>query len=415
MNNADFYRTLLDLLQRNSLEHLVRGAAGYLHQHVTVLDTGYRVLASWPQEQLGDPFWDAQQTLGYVPEENLHRIFLNKYPDATFTGTTYIDWGDVVIPRCVSTLTYENRSLGHVSIYHTDPSLSRKDLEEAVECLASVLRVFFLSHDLISSTNEVAMSSLFTQLFSGHVIDWQFRDQWQKFSTYALEGNYVVISIEQKELHHSVMELIRSRLKTVHKYTASVEQERYCYILFYQIASPKHWKSIVSRLSDYFRSYHIHCGISQLFSSLDMLKSYMYQSRRALKLGGKICPGGTTYNYMDLQAYSMLDYIAENVEPVNFKHELLQNLERDDEQNGTQYYETLITYLNCICNSAEAALYLSIHRNTLLYRIKHIEEYYDYDLSDSHTLRELALSAMICTYSRERQACEKSQTEDLQI
>lgn len=411
MNLTELYQLLLDLLPQNSLERLVRGAAEYLHQHITVLDTGYQVLASWPRELIGDPYWDDQQKYGHVPENNLQQIFKNKYPDSTFVGTTYIDWGNVIIPRGVASLTWNNRSLGHVSIYHTDPTLSREDLIGAVECLARVLRIFFLNHDLLYTTNEVVMSSLFSQLFSGHVIDWSFREQWNKFSGSTLEGNYVVISIERINIHQSIIELIRSRLKIIHKHTAYVELEKFCYILFYKVSSEKHWRSILSLLADYLRSYRLPCGISQYFSSLDQLQSYMYQSRRALKLGTNIFPDLLVYSYPDLQAYSMLDYITENVEPINYKHSLLLQLELEDKQNGTQYFETLITYLTSMCNSAEAAVRLCVHRNTLLYRLKHIEEYCNCDLSDSHTLRELALSAMVYTYDIERKACVFSQTE----
>lgn len=104
MDRAKIYDVLLDNLFANSLEEIVAAAAELLNQHIVVLDTSYKVLASWPHELIGDLYWDAQQKFGYVPEENIRMIFENKYPNATFEGISYVDWGNVNVPRCVATL-----------------------------------------------------------------------------------------------------------------------------------------------------------------------------------------------------------------------------------------------------------------------------------------------------------------------
>ena len=69
MDCAELYSIMLDKLADNSLESIIAAASNYLNQRITVLDTSYRVLASWPKGDIGDIYWDAQQRLGYVPEE----------------------------------------------------------------------------------------------------------------------------------------------------------------------------------------------------------------------------------------------------------------------------------------------------------------------------------------------------------
>ena len=73
----------------------------------------------------------------------MKKIFENKYPDATFAGVSYITWGDIVYPRCVTSLKDNGKALAHVSIYHTDPSMSREEIIDVCTCLDHILRVYF--------------------------------------------------------------------------------------------------------------------------------------------------------------------------------------------------------------------------------------------------------------------------------
>lgn len=167
MDRAKIYDVLLDKLFANSLEEIVAAAAELLNQHIVVLDTSYKVLASWPHELIGDLYWDAQQKFGYVPEENIRMIFENKYPNATFEGISYVDWGNVNVPRCVATLQYRGKAMGHVSIYHTGQNLSVEEVREACACVEQVLKVFFINNNRIATSNNTVMSAIISRLFLG--------------------------------------------------------------------------------------------------------------------------------------------------------------------------------------------------------------------------------------------------------
>ena len=120
----------------------------------------------------------------------------------------------------------------------------------------------------------------------------------------------------------------------------------------------------------------------------------MFQARRAHK-----CQSDDKHwplsLYRKLRTDIMLDYILANVAPVNFMHELFLKLIANDKQNGTQYYVTLLAYLDCMFDSAEAAARLNVHRNTLLYRINHIQEQYDCSFSNPAFMRDLLLSSWV--------------------
>ena len=63
-----------------------------------------------------------------------------------------------------------------------------------------------------------------------------------------------------------------------------------------------------------------------------------------------------------------------------------------DLANNTDYLDTFKVYLNNRCNMTDTAKQLHMHRNTLLHRIKRIEELLESDLADWELRRKLLLS-----------------------
>lgn len=403
MDTVALYKLLLDQLATDSLENIIKAAADFLHQHVTCLDNSYNVLASWPQELINDPYWDIQQTYGYVPEEHMKQIFESKYPDATFKGVTYITWGNINYMRCAVTLQHNGKSLGHVSLYHTDPCLSREEVIEAVTCLNYVLTIFFLRNNQITTSSETIMSALASQLFSGQKVTRAFEAEWHRISGNPLRGKYFIAALSPSNKHNSILEFLSMRLRLIHRYITYVEKENYCYVLFYNILSEQVLRNIQAHLSDYLMQYGLHCGISEPFDNIDDIQTYIYQSRKAIKIGISNHEEELLHLFENLRTEIMLDYITENMEVANFTHPLFAKLVSDDEKNNTQYFQTLLVYLNSICDSALAAKALSIHRNTVLYRINHIIECYEYDLNDPAVIKDLSLSAWVWLFYKEHE------------
>lgn len=407
-----FYNSLLDDLASGSLEKMVSSAATFLHQHVVVLDNSYNVLASYPREQIGDMYWDAQQQYGFVPEENLNRIFENKYPDATFRGVKYLDWGDILFPRAVSTVQHKNRSLGHVSIYHTDGLLSKEDLMKACECLERVLKIYFLNSEGVYASSNAVTSALVSKVFLGQQVTPTLLSQWEKAVGYSLTGDFFLVAFRSEDLQFGKSEVIYGRMNSIHRYVAAAEINKYNYLLFYNIRSKRYAEAICERLLNFLRSYNLYAGVSELFKGLGGIQAYMFQSRRALDIAQETGTGQYMNFYENVFAEVMMSFITNNMDAVNYVHPLLKKLKGDDALNDTQYYETLITYLNCMCDSAVSAKQLNIHRNTLLYRVNHIQENYQCSFRDERLMKALCLSAFVCEYKQALNSCEKVQTEN---
>lgn len=65
-----------------------------------------------------------------------------------------------------------------------------------------------------------------------------------------------------------------------------------------------------------------------------------------------------------------------------YRNEALDRLNEYDAVNGTKYFETLKTFIACGGSKQNASQKLYIHRNSLSYRLKCIEDILDTDLDD---------------------------------
>ena len=70
----------------------------------------------------------------------------------------------------------------------------------------------------------------------------------------------------------------------------------------------------------------------------------------------------------------------------------LEKLKQQDASAGTEYYRTLAVYLREERDQTKTADVLCVHRNTLIYRIKKIEQILETDLEDERQRFLLLLS-----------------------
>ncbi|MBQ3108202.1 MAG: helix-turn-helix domain-containing protein [Clostridia bacterium] len=93
------------------------------------------------------------------------------------------------------------------------------------------------------------------------------------------------------------------------------------------------------------------------------------------------------------EAESVLN--AQGYRAEDFLHDGLVRLLACDAENDTGYFDTLYAYLSCGKSLRTAAEKLSLHRNTLDYRIRRIRELFALDLEDQNTCFELLFSCRL--------------------
>ncbi len=98
------------------------------------------------------------------------------------------------------------------------------------------------------------------------------------------------------------------------------------------------------------------------------------------------------HEYCDYVLHQSMQLVVSMQPKETMLHPMVRRLIAYDLANNTDYLDTFKVYLNNRCNMTDTAKQLHMHRNTLLHRIKRIEELLESDLADWELRRKLLLS-----------------------
>jgi len=134
-------------------------------------------------------------------------------------------------------------------------------------------------------------------------------------------------------------------------------------------------------------------GVSLCFEDISSIGNYYQQARFALEFSRNLAQRGNVaefYNYGVINFISspLGDNSAENCHPD------VRRLWELSKERGTEDILTLRQYLLNDRNLVKAAQTLYIHRNTLIYRLKRIEEQFEHSLDDPYTRQYMLISLL---------------------
>lgn len=139
--------------------------------------------------------------------------------------------------------------------------------------------------------------------------------------------------------------------------------------------------------------YSIATGIGRSTLERGGLAACLREAERALAIGSRVNgPSSTTY-FGDLGILRLLAQVSSVSELEGFRQEMLGSLEAHDRRSGGELARTLEAFFRCHGNLTRTAGQLSLHRNSLLYRLQRIEEITGHDLEDPET--RLSLQAAL--------------------
>ena len=141
-----------------------------------------------------------------------------------------------------------------------------------------------------------------------------------------------------------------------------------------------------------FDRFDVIAGISDPFACIIDMRQYVDYAQRVAQLEQH--KSGT---HMVIQDDCKMQLFFHDVshaldDPRAYCATALMNIAKHDEENGTEYYATLRHYLQCGMSPTQAAGQMFVHKNTVLYRIRCLEELFGLVLSDMNVVYQLLLS-----------------------
>ncbi len=140
--------------------------------------------------------------------------------------------------------------------------------------------------------------------------------------------------------------------------------------------------AILSALEEYLKGTGLVGGISNPSAKPVDTKLMNRQARAAVIFGQFLSKNGDLFHYETLAIYHMIDAVSRLLPLENFNSPHYMYMCAHDKQFGTAYGPTLVAYLECGFDPAKTAAKMNLHRNTVVYRIKRIEDIFRFDFDD---------------------------------
>jgi len=138
-------------------------------------------------------------------------------------------------------------------------------------------------------------------------------------------------------------------------------------------------------------------GLSGPFALSVSARGCLEKARIALQTGQRHAPGRRLYTMGEFGETALIEACASALEATgfcagDFLDDIVSRLEEIDRAEQTQYAPSLRGYLENELDLKQAAAIQGIHRNTLAYRIRRIQERFSLDLENKNTCFELLFS-----------------------
>ena len=142
-------------------------------------------------------------------------------------------------------------------------------------------------------------------------------------------------------------------------------------------------------------------GISNLFYKASELRTGYMQADAATSISFRItsnCKSDIYCFYKDFYLFHIFELCKSEISLLSFCHLELLKLKDDKGAKSNNYFEMIGTFLECNCNITATAEKLFMHRNNIVYHIKHIESLYNLDFNNSQERFHMLLTYKILKF-----------------
>lgn len=245
---------------------------------------------------------------------------------------------------------------------------------------------FTTNHTPVSKRQQYVI-----ELLQLHKVNSESARQKQKELHFPIYNKYFVISFKIKGEKKFVF--MRDTLQSI------LKEEIYEYNHYYfAIVGCQTHKRIneqtYPKLLTFLQENDMYAGLSNGFLDFSFLKTAFEQSVVSPSLRQHISGEKIRFcRYEDLILSHLLEMASQKGIPYrSFCHPNVVNIERYDQEHGTEYLKTLSAYVFNNLRLSETASKLYIHRNTLYHRINTLREQFGIDFEDSREFMKLQIS-----------------------
>ncbi len=395
---------LTSLAKARGLESIVAAAYKVLGNPIIVSDKSWKALAIASEvKESDDVGWNEFLTAGALSLEIVSANIKEKLTDRIEqSGTPF--WckeANMKYPRLFCRVIVGARPVATVAVIeYNRPFIERDYL--MLSMLASAISAEMQKNKFLHYTRGLLYEEFIVDLIEDRIKNPGVIEEKVKSLNLGLKEYIHVITVDIREFDVSYFSIpyMRDYLeKMIGGSKALIYNDKITIVTSYN-TEHEIFESDAVRLREFLKDYKLHAGMSRPFSNLEELKDHYEQSLQALELGAHIDSDETFYAYDDYAIYHIAKVCADNSDLRQFYHPKLETLMEYDEEHKTSFTESLYTYLKHSRNITNTAKALHLHRNSMIYHLKRIEEILNITLSDNEMLLHLELSFRLMEYDK---------------
>ena len=270
----------------------------------------------------------------------------------------------------------------------------------AAEYLAGLIRLILSRRGHLEKTYKRTLYQLLDGLIRGKEFSDSEIERRIAQCGWKMDDPYICIRMDAEEWEGSP----GSSASVCSHVEARVAGSRACYddnkiCIFINLAQNTHYTSDIAAI---LRDGLFKAGFSNVFRDFTRLRDYYLQASRALEYCRKRNDTRWYYTFDDIAMEYLADRCCGEFEPEELCASELKSLREYDEENRTELYKTLCTYLLNERNTVATSAQLYVGRSTLFYRLRKIKEITGLDAqSMSEPVRNLYLRLSIFIMERE--------------
>ena len=391
------------MLEHAGMERLLQVTSEFLQNPLTVIGLDFTFVA-----EAGSKYLPPRARL--YTDEGLNVEYVN----ALLQNETYREMADthetVMFPAYISGCRSMNRNLfvDEKATHRLILTECRVEITQGVICVLDILSEkleFLLTHEEEETDPDRDIEQIFVRVLSDRTAD--YMQISRELSELGWGGNHeymcLILQITYLNQQNLSTKAISRYIKKKLGDSVSFLYQDEIVVFFDLTRLGMNQEEVAGKLVYFIRDTYLKAGYSRVMTGHMNLRRQYVQAKTALDVGSRKKPYLWIHYFSQVAMTYILEQATKRLPGTMICHEGLLELKKHDEENQTQYMETLRVYLEQHLSATQAARELFIHRSTFLYRLDRIREILQSDLDDPEEIFYLELSFRLLEQEEEKE------------
>ena len=391
------------MLEHAGMERLLQVTSEFLQNPLTVIGLDFTFVA-----EAGSKYLPPRARL--YTDEGLNVEYVN----ALLQNETYREMADtyetVMFPAYISGCRSMNRNLfvDKKATHRLILTECRVEITQGVICVLDILSEkleFLLAHEEEETDPDRDIEQIFVRVLSDRTAE--YMQISRELSELGWGGNHeymcLILQITYLNQQNLSTKAISRYIKKKLGDSVSFLYQDEIVVFFDLTRLGMNQEEVAGKLVYFIRDTYLKAGYSRVMTGHMNLRRQYVQAKTALDVGSRKKPYLWIHYFSQVAMTYILEQATKRLPGTMICHEGLLELKKHDEENQTQYMETLRVYLEQHLSATQAARELFIHRSTFLYRLDRIREILQSDLDDPEEIFYLELSFRLLEQEEEKE------------